>query len=249
MKIFYFTSTGNSLSIAKKFENAELISIPQILKSTQLYFEDSEKIGIVFPTYGVSMPTIVKEFITKVSLKSPYIFVIATCGGNSGGAIDNFIKIANNKNIKIDYYNTIVMPDNYLTFFDMAKNSEPNYTTIKNVIDDINKNTNKQKKVNIAFAGLTSIINKTFVSIVKNTSKNFSVESNCTLCGVCAKVCPTKNITISDSISFGNNCISCFGCTHNCPSNSIRFKKEKSKVRYRHKDISLKEIIDANNLN
>lgn len=59
MKIFYFTGTGNSLYIAKKF-GGELYSIPQVLKGNEYVFED-EKIGIIFPTYGFSVPTIVKK--------------------------------------------------------------------------------------------------------------------------------------------------------------------------------------------
>ncbi len=53
MKIFYFTSTGNCLYIAKKFK-AELYSIPQVLKGTQFEFED-DKIGIIVPCYGFTV--------------------------------------------------------------------------------------------------------------------------------------------------------------------------------------------------
>lgn len=63
MKTFYFTGTGNSLYIAKKV-GGDLFSIPQVLKGNQYVFKD-EKIGIIFPTYGLSVPNIVKEFIEK----------------------------------------------------------------------------------------------------------------------------------------------------------------------------------------
>lgn len=45
MKIFYFTGTGNSLYVAKRF-GGELYSIPKVLKSNELRYED-EKIGII----------------------------------------------------------------------------------------------------------------------------------------------------------------------------------------------------------
>ncbi len=119
MKIFYFTSTGNSLAVAKQFDT-ELYSIPQVLKENNLTFED-DKIGIVFPTYAMSTPKLVIEFLEKVNLVSPYIFAIATNGGTSGGAINYLLKVAANKGINISYTNTITMVDNYVKFFDMEK--------------------------------------------------------------------------------------------------------------------------------
>ena len=56
MKIFYFTSTGNSLSIAKKFE-AELYSLPQVLKSNTSEFS-GEALGIISPVYHFGVPSI-----------------------------------------------------------------------------------------------------------------------------------------------------------------------------------------------
>lgn len=100
MKIFYFTGTGNSLYIAKRF-GGKIYSIPQVLKGEECIFED-EKIGIIFPTYGFSIPTIVREFIEKITLKSPYIFVIMTCGNNSGDGTKYFASFAKKHNIKVN---------------------------------------------------------------------------------------------------------------------------------------------------
>ena len=111
MKIFYFTGTGNSLYIAKRF-NGELYSIPQVLKGENFSFED-EEIGIVFPTYGFSIPNIVREFIEKVTLKSPFIFAIMTCGNNNGNATKYFAQIAKKNNIEINYSNRIIMTGNH----------------------------------------------------------------------------------------------------------------------------------------
>ena len=83
MKVFYFTATGNSLDVAKRF-GGELYSIPKVLKGNEFDFED-EKIGIVFPCYAFAAPGIVREFIEKVTLKSPYIFAIMTYGNSLGG--------------------------------------------------------------------------------------------------------------------------------------------------------------------
>lgn len=62
--IFYFTGTGNSLYIARQLagENAELLSIPQMVKRGKYEFE-ADEIGIVYPIYGHMPPYMVRQFI------------------------------------------------------------------------------------------------------------------------------------------------------------------------------------------
>ncbi len=115
MKIFYFTATGNSLNVAKHFE-AELYSIPQVLKEKNLTFED-EKIGIIFPTYAFSTPKIVVDFFKEVTLKAPYIFFISTNGGSAGGSINYLLKVSKKKGVNISYTNSVTMVDNYVKLF------------------------------------------------------------------------------------------------------------------------------------
>ena len=64
--IFYFTGTGNSLYIARQLagENAELLSIPQMVKRGKYEFE-ADEIGIVYPIYGHMPPYMVRQFIRK----------------------------------------------------------------------------------------------------------------------------------------------------------------------------------------
>jgi flavodoxin len=50
MTILYFTSTGNSLYVAKQL-GGKLISIPHCVKTNQYEFKD-DVIGIVVPIYA-----------------------------------------------------------------------------------------------------------------------------------------------------------------------------------------------------
>lgn len=54
MTIFYFTATGNSLSVAKKL-GGELLSISQLVKEGRVDFAD-EVIGIICPVYCADVP-------------------------------------------------------------------------------------------------------------------------------------------------------------------------------------------------
>jgi flavodoxin len=70
--IFCFTSTGNSLAVAKRI-GGNLVSIPQIIDRLQP--EDSDDlIGVVFPIYGFGLPKMVARFLrsTKLSGQKHY---------------------------------------------------------------------------------------------------------------------------------------------------------------------------------
>jgi NAD-dependent dihydropyrimidine dehydrogenase PreA subunit len=60
-------------------------------------------------------------------------------------------------------------------------------------------------------------------------------------------VCPVNNIKVDKKPLFMNNCQRCLACTNNCPHNSIRVNNEKSKTRFINQNVTLKEIINANN--
>ena len=247
MKVLYFTSTGNSLYVAKTIGD-EYYSIPKLLKEGQFNFED-EKIGIVFPVYFSGVPKIVEEFLNKASLKSKYIFGVASYGAFSGAATRHLLEIGKKNGINFSYINEILMVDNYLPGFDMnkqvqgqaKKNIEKN---LRKIDEDIKVGRTYIEKHSIIREYLrllnVKIFNKPF-------EKNFTVENNCNGCKTCEKVCPVNNIKVDKKPVFMNNCQQCLACAHNCPQRAISVKKEKSKDRFINENITLKEIIDSNN--
>ncbi|MBU8902255.1 MAG: EFR1 family ferrodoxin [Victivallales bacterium] len=250
MKIFYFTSTGNGLALAKEI-GGELYSIPQALKGKQFEFEDDE-IGIVFPCYYFGAPSIVEEFLCKVKLKADYIYAIMSYGNISAGALCEFNKIAKEKGIKISYLNEILMVDNYLPIYNMDRQiaKEPAKQIEKNlskIISDIKERKQYIKKTCFCkkiFSVFAQKMHAVFVN--GNVDKRFRVESSCNACGICEKVCPVDNIKMNDKPEFSHHCIECLACTHNCPQNSIRVKWERSRTRFINKNVSVNEIIKAN---
>lgn len=254
MKIFYFTGTGNSLYVAKRF-GGELYSIPKVLKDNEFNFED-EKIGIVFPCYGFAAPNIVREFIKKVTLKSPYIFAIMTYGNKLANGADWFVQFAKKNNVNIQYADGLLMVDNYLPIFDIEEQKMKNKNidgNLSRLINDVNQT--KHYVNNGTF--LDVILGKSIQGLFKiypslNSVKNFSVKDNCNGCGTCTKVCPRNNITINKNIdnskpAYGENCEFCLACINLCPKKAIQLKKERNKnARFMNENVTLKEIITAN---
>ncbi|MBD7913356.1 EFR1 family ferrodoxin [Clostridium cibarium] len=254
MKIFYFTGTGNSLYVAKRFEG-ELYSIPKMLKNNELTFED-DKIGIIFPTYALTAPKIVREFIEKVTLKSSYIFAILTYGNMVGNGPAWFVEYAKKNNITIHYANSLLMVDNYLPFFDVEeqkqkpKNIEEN---LSHLLKDVSKKKNFIRKGSL----LDSILNSCVENgrkLMQNlqSPKNFFINDKCNGCGTCSKVCPRNNLSLSKESNgnkpiYGTNCEFCLSCVNLCPQKAIKLKKEKNpNARFKNENITLKEIIDSN---
>ena len=79
----------------------------------------------------------------------------------------------------------------------------------------------------------------------------YEITDDCIGCGICTKVCPKKCFHMEGQKSVWNpaGCISCMACIHACPMLAIKLKmpEKNPQARYRNENISLCEIVDANN--
>lgn len=252
MKILYFTGSGNCLAVAKRF-NGELLSIPKLIQNNQYIIED-DVVGIVYPVYAVSIPNIIKRYFKKCEIKADYTFIIATYGFTDCGSLHEMKNLMKSNGNKADYYNSLMMVDNYLPLFDINKQlSMLNKKNIENnlvkIIDEVNRRVKRKENCGFFNNLVTGISSKLIGKIEKYTPKTFYVNDNCIRCGVCKQVCPVSNITQTEKPVFGLNCESCLACIHNCPKNAIQMTIQRNEKRYRNSNVSLNEIINSNNQN
>lgn len=246
MKILYFTATGNSLYVAKSF-GGEVYSIPQLLKEGQFTME-SDKIGIVYPIFNGGVPKLVEEFLDKAKLKSKYIFGIGTYGMFAGAASRHLEEIGKRNGIHFSYINDIVMVDNYLPGFEMKKQKEglgkkQVKENLEKIVKDVENGRKYIKKSAIIAVPLCYLSSKFYD---ENFEKKFTVDNTCNGCKTCEKVCPVDNIKVDKKPVFEHNCQHCLACIQNCPKKAIHLKNEKSSERFINENVSLKEIINAN---
>lgn len=249
MKILYFSSTGNCLHIAKEL-GGENFAIPKLILENKFCFKD-DIIGIVFPIYGLCIPTYIEEFLRKIEVECNYLFAIATYGFFPGAVCTELSKLTLKNGRKFDYINKIKMAENCITFADMKNQKGDNksqHKQIKKLINEIKNKTHFVKKDSLFHKIMTAHHKKNFeYSTGIGISDKITVNDNCTGCGLCTKICPTGNITIINRKPlFAQNCISCGGCIQNCPNIAIHHIKEKSGARYRNPHIKTEELLLRN---
>ncbi|MDR3282989.1 MAG: EFR1 family ferrodoxin [Candidatus Methanoplasma sp.] len=251
MKVFYFTSTGNSLHAARRI-GGEPVSIPQAFKAGNLEFAD-DSIGLVFPVYFGGLPAIVERFLKESKLDAEYLFAVLTYGGGAMNSVKILEKTAAKNGVRFDYINAIEMIDNYVPLYNIekeiakgpGKDIEGRLDAIAKDIDAKKTGVSRQSGLGLRLAGgiVRSIPS---MSVRPDRDKTFIIDESCNKCGICAKACPVGNIVVDDSVKHLHRCEWCLGCINLCPENAVHLKSEKSPTRFRNADVSLRDIIDAN---
>lgn len=253
--LFYFTATGNSLYVAKQLDE-ERISIAQAIHDENKVYK-SDKIGIVCPVFGHEAPPLVNDFLRNARFETDYFYMILTYGNRHGGAAELAQKMLEGIGIKADYINVVLMVDNFLPGFDMNeqklidKKVDEQLDRVKEDIEAgrefIAPVTDKDRAAHQEFLARTASMPKGAFSEV------YRISDECIGCGICTKVCPKKCFHMDDKKSVWNpeGCMMCMACIHACPMMAIqmRMPEKNPRARYRNENISICEIVDANNQN
>mgnify|MGYP001064305677 CR=1 FL=1 len=252
--IFYFTGTGNSLYVAKQLDD-ERYSIPQAYSQKELHFT-AERIGIVCPVYGHEMPGMVKEFLQKAVLETTYFYIVLTYGNRHGGAAELAESFCLGIGKKPDYINTVLMVDNFLPAFDMEeqkaidKKVEEQLAEIKADIDNrtirIQKASEEDKNIHNGYLARVNHAPETIWA-------DYVITDKCIGCGICTRVCPAGCIHLENqhAVNTKEGCQACYACIQACPEMAIQFgdiplKEPNPGARYRNPNITLTELVNAN---
>lgn len=185
--------------------------------------------------------------------RTPYFFFIYTFGMGYAAAFAHVELAARQAGLKLGYINAVQMVDNYLPVFEMQNQIDTlPQKNVEGQIEIVCKDIRERKKTAVTITPETEAEMKMYAErlavpiLRKDMAQGYIVNENCIRCGICARVCPANNITVTDTVTFGNRCEVCYACLHNCPQNAIHLPVEQSSVRFRNEHVSLKDIIDAN---
>jgi NAD-dependent dihydropyrimidine dehydrogenase PreA subunit/flavodoxin len=239
--IFYFSGTGNSLSVAQKIADAQgekLIAIAEECKNKDGLFEyqlqKNELVGFVFPVYAWAPPKMILDFIDGLRLigDKPLVFSVATCGDEEGDTTPILNRHLKKNGLSLDDGFTIRMPSNYVVGYDVE--------SLDVITDKLKAADQKIAEINELLkrrergifhtipgrnaAVKSKMINGLFNRFARKTDK-FYVTDACTACGLCEKICPVGSITVKGKVTWGKECTQCLACINRCPVQAIQYGK------------------------
>lgn len=247
--IFYYSSTGNSLYVAKRIaseiEDSEIISMATAVKEKNFNYHCNKAI-FIYPVHCFGLPVIAFNFLENLKIENcTYIYGIAVSGGGKG---DNTFKQLKYllPALSINNYTTLKYVSNYIkegrnaTIERIEKSDLINEPLIDKIIKEITTNHSIEENIKKSKGALTNRAWKKFF-IGKS---NFNVNEDCIGCKICEKVCPIQNICLKDNRpTWSNHCVDCMGCINLCPQKAINIgTKTKKKNRYKNKNVSSSEL-------
>jgi len=251
--IYWFSGTGNSLSVAKalheSIENSELIPISHAVKSVP---EAAERIGLVFPVYGFGPPHLVERFIRKLNAApEAYIFAVVTYAGNQGNTLGILRRMLKKRGLDLVAGWGVRMPENYPPMGGAPapeKQREINGEAAEKVAQIAVELKNEQRgfyeKSMWLWRLLSKVIYPGFRRFVPRADRWFCADSNCNGCEICAKVCPVDNIEMENGEpKWRGHCEQCFACLHWCPQNAVQYIRSKGQPRYHHPDSGVSDFL------
>ena len=226
--IFYFSGTGNSKWAAKTLalETGDtLVSIPEVINSDCSFtLAKDEHVGFIFPIHGWRVPNIVKEFLTKLTIKTlgedtshvkHYCFCLVTAGDSIGKAMERFQQqlksVTVNDALSLKAVCSLIMPESYVGLPGMdvdtkEKELEKKELASKQLKEFSNILKQRPHKDSNQIWGWNQLIRGPIPSFFSGpvggfferfliTDKPFHVDNRrCVKCGICANVCPVSDI-------------------------------------------------------
>jgi ferredoxin/flavodoxin len=241
--IYWFSATGNSLAAARRIAEeigAATVNMARTLPNS-VGNNDADAIGFVVPCFAGTLPRMVRDFVERVALPpKAYMFAVVTCGGMAGSSVADIAALLQSRGAKLCYGAEVVTVDNYIVFSGGV--AEPDRclaqadAAIARLCADI-----KARRVD----DLSSLVTGRGAPDFSAFDRDFVVSDHCASCGLCAKLCPRRNISLDNGRPvFRHNCEHCLACLHWCPSEAIDYKTAtQGKPRYRHPSVAAEDFI------
>lgn len=203
--------------------------------------ETGERLVIVTPTYAWRIPRLVRDWLLQTELRGArQAWFVMTCGSEIGSADRYNRELCRVKGLSCMGTAQIVMPENYIAMFGVPQADEARRIVAK-AEPDIDRAIAALReglpfpptRNNLYDRLMSGPVNPIFYAcFVKDRA--FTAGPACTGCGLCAKRCPTNNISLQNGRPvWGGSCTHCMACICRCPAEAIEYgRKSRGKPRY-----------------
>jgi ferredoxin len=258
--IYYYTGTGNSLwvarTLAKELGETDLVSIPDLKEDDQI--SDAVVIGLIFPVYIWGVPAPIVRFVQRLKgLQPDYVFAIAVNGGQVSNTLVELSDTLKTIGITLSSGFEVGMPSNYIPWGGPGPKEKQNQlfglgtAKLARIASHVrNRQIGPIERGPLWQRVLFTLFHKLSFDKVPKMDAKFWIDEKCNECGICAKVCSARNITINAGKPLWNHrCEQCLACIQWCPREAIQYGKKTSQYqRYHHPEITLKDVLKSSRL-
>ena len=237
----YFTGTGNSLRVlevigeqlAGKDYSIDLASITDTKASPRT---DADLMGFCFPVYAYGLPRISRRYLKSLpkTARGTKAFLLVTAGDlrGSGFSLSEGRKTLARKGYDVVYTDVVEMPANWTPFIfppdkdEAARIVAAGEEKARRIADAVASGGHYHHERDIP-EGLTfrkvvwEYVTFHYLGVYQMW-KMFRADDSCGSCGLCARVCPTGSITLTDGKPvWASSCEQCMRCVNFCPKQAI----------------------------
>ena len=240
--VVYFTGTGNTWHIAQRYvqailehgKQAELLRLEEIVrKDDYASLEKYDLLGIGYPIHAWNAPRLVAEFLKRLPRsKGQPVFLFIIAGSMVGGAFDWARELLTIRGYAVlheaRYYTgsdlflaacagraVDVELSQRFAWLDMDIQE-----AVAELLAGIERHVYSQSVLDFA---LSHLVWRFYLLGCRQARRYFRIADACDRCGLCAQLCPTGNIRLTEAqVIFGQACTLCLRCLNVCPRRAIQ---------------------------
>lgn len=230
--IYYFTGTGNSLHaaqrIAERLGGTELVSMR--CDPAAVSARDADTVGFVFPVYHWTLNEDAQRFIAALTVNpNAYVFAVSTLAMINGHAFEALNGLLQKKGVRLQYARRLFSVGNLCIAYPPFPRPRRRVAAAERAIGRIaeavsRRETNRYPRASLPIRLLYPRVMPKYREVIRFTDAGFVISDLCVGCGLCSRVCPTRNITMEHGKPvFHHQCASCMACVCYCPRKAIGF--------------------------
>ena len=243
----YFSGTGNTKYCTEKLvrlldETAQTIPMEDNAAADLLSQHDF--IILAYPVQYSNMPVMVRDFIKNHAglWRGKKVLCLATMALFSGDGAGCLARLLRKYGAEIVGGLHICMPDSICDVKLLKKSAEKNRAIIKSADLKIEKCAKKIRQGRYPKDGLyfysrvAGFLGQRlwFNGKTKDYTDRLKISSACTGCGLCASLCPMKNMVVESGRAISRNrCTMCYRCINSCPAQAITLLGDTVVAQYR----------------